>query len=98
MGAAISGTSRKRCPRMSLRSSGLLKTQIRHEIPALVLDHIRTFQPFQRHLGVLIAEGCGPFVIGLGRFVYACTLHADAGRLPCLIVVSALPMRSTMPP
>src|SRR5262249_33479746 len=49
-----------------MRISCALETQIAHHIPALVLEHIGAIQPFERGLGLLVAERGGPFVIGLG--------------------------------
>jgi hypothetical protein len=43
-----------------------LETQIRHKIPALVLDRVGTFQALERLLGVFIAKRRGPLVIGFG--------------------------------
>jgi hypothetical protein len=38
----------------------------RHEIPALVLNDVRTFQTLESGFGVFVAKSCGLFVIGLG--------------------------------
>src|SRR5262245_10149374 len=39
----------------------------RHEIPALVLNDVRTFQTLESSFGIFVAKSCGLFVIGLCR-------------------------------
>ena len=43
-----------------------LETKIGHEVPALVLDNIWTFEPLERGFGVFAAERGSQFVIGFG--------------------------------
>src|SRR5690242_17478860 len=53
-------------PGFAVRPTRASPAQIRHEIPALVLDRNRTIELLQRCLGLLVAEIGGALVIGLG--------------------------------
>src|SRR5215813_1756328 len=51
---------------LSLRRMETSETQIAHHVAALVLEHVRTLDAFERRLGLLVAQPSGLFVKSLG--------------------------------